>query len=114
VISPSGLPDPGDPVIRPLPYHQVRRGAGAGDMLAQIGQVDPRPDLAGEIGDGLAVHPPEAGVEGGRVVLGRLPEAQEPGQVPGLQVGLFGVEVEEEVEGVGWPIDDLGEWGARF
>ena len=70
-------------------------------MLAQVGQVDPRPDPAGEVGDRLAVHAPEAGVEGGRVVLGRLPEAQEPGQVPGLQVGLFGVEVEEEVEGVG-------------
>ena len=33
-------------------------------------------------------------------MLGRFPEAQEPGHVPGLQVGLFGVEVEEEVEGV--------------
>ena len=34
-------------------------------------------------------------------MLGRLPEAQEPGHVPGFQVGLVGVQVDQEVKGIG-------------
>jgi hypothetical protein len=34
-------------------------------------------------------------------VLGRLPEAQEPPDVSGLQVGLVDVQVDQEVKGIG-------------
>ena len=83
-----------------LAQHQVGAGAGGGDVLDEVGLVDRVPDARGLV-DGLVVG--EGGVLAEvrrRVAEGGLAQAQEAVDVPALDVGQGGVDVDGEVEEV--------------
>ena len=83
-----------------LAEHQVGAGAGGGDVLDEVGLVDGVPDPGGLV-DGLVVG--EGGVLAEvrrRVAEGRLAQPQEAVDVPALDVGERGVDVDGEVEEV--------------
>ena len=83
-----------------LAEHEVGARAGGGDVLDEVGLVDGVPD-PGRLVDGLVVR--ERGVlaeVGRRVAEGGLAQPQEPVDVPALDVGEGGVDVDGEVEEV--------------
>src|SRR5690606_16098142 len=75
-------------------------GARGSDVLHQIRLVDRLPQVA-RLGPGLVVGQVRVVVEVGRGVgEGRVPQLQEPFDVPPLDVGGMGVDVDREVEQV--------------
>ena len=94
----SGALDGGEGLPSALGDDDVREGPRLDDMVAQIGPVDRLPDHLGEAARPRLVQVTEAGVEGGRIVLGGAPEADQPLGEPGLEVRLVGVEIDQRVD----------------
>src|SRR5688572_18787550 len=60
-----------DGVVGALVHDDVGDRPGRGDVVVQVGAVDPVVDGPGELGDGVGLEVDPAPVEGGRVVGGR-------------------------------------------
>src|SRR3954447_15520605 len=92
---------PAHGVVAGLLQDEAGPRPGRRDVAAEVRSVDRGPDALRRLA-GLVVGQPGEAVEvGGGVLEGRPAQPEEPLDVPALDVGLGGVDVDGEVEEVG-------------
>src|SRR3712207_1928094 len=82
--------DPAHLVVGGLLQDQSGAGAGRGDVVAQVGAVDRRPDAQRRLAGLLVGQAGEAVEVGAGVGEGRASQGEEALDVPALEVGLGG------------------------